>query len=239
MLTPRQQLNVLCGKSPKRLAFSNVDRLIFAGLYQTAPCPPERLGNHGARDRYPLASSRFSLVLAMEVAAARRQAEGRAGNPPIGPRDEPGQSIGAPRIHRELPKLGFDFGQTSIAKYLAMRKRPPSQWWKTFLRNHADGIASMDLFVVPTISFRLLYGLLIMPHGRRQMLWLGVTEHPTPEWVARQLTQACGGAGRRDTSSMIATVSMARYSNGVFVRWEFVTDRLRDDRHGRMDILNG
>ena len=55
----------------------------------------------------------------------------------------------------------------------------PSQGWKTFLRNHADGIAAMDLFVVPTISFRLLYGLLIMGHGRRQILWFGVTAHPT------------------------------------------------------------
>ena len=84
---------------------------------------------------------------------------------------------GAPRIHGELLKLGVDIGQTSVAKYMAKRRRPPSQDWKTFLRNHADGIASIDLFVVPAFSFRLLYGLLIMLHGRRQMLWLGVTTH--------------------------------------------------------------
>ena len=60
------------------------------------------------------------------------------------------------------------------------------------LRNHADGIASIDLLVVPTISFRLLYGLLIMDHGRRQILWLGVTARPTAEWIANQLTEACG-----------------------------------------------
>ncbi len=68
----------------------------------------------------------------------------------------------------------------------------PSQGWKTFLRNHADGIAAIDLFVVPTISFRLLYGLLIMGHGRRQVIWFGVTTHPTAEWIANQITQACG-----------------------------------------------
>jgi hypothetical protein len=62
--------------------------------------------------------------------------------------------------------------------------QPPSQGWKTFLHNHADGIAAMDLFVVPTLSFRLLYGLLIMGHGRRQILWCGVTAHPTAEWIA-------------------------------------------------------
>ena len=99
---------------------------------------------------------------------------------------------GAPRIHGEPLKLGIDVGQTSVAKYMARRRGPPSQGWRTFLRNHADGIAAMDLFVVPTISFRLLYGLLIMWHGRRQMLWLGVTAHPTAEWIANQLTQAIG-----------------------------------------------
>jgi hypothetical protein len=68
---------------------------------------------------------------------------------------------------------------------------PPSQGWKTFLRNHADGIAAMDLIVVPTVSFRLLYGLLIMGHGRRQILWFGVTTQPNAEWIANQLTAAC------------------------------------------------
>jgi transposase InsO family protein len=99
---------------------------------------------------------------------------------------------GAPRIHGELLKLGIAIGQTSEAKYMAKRRGPLSQGWKTFLRNHADGIAAMDLFVVPTLSFRLLYGLLIMGHGRRQVIWLGVTTHPTAEWIANQPTEACG-----------------------------------------------
>jgi transposase InsO family protein len=99
---------------------------------------------------------------------------------------------GAPRIHCELLKLGIDAGQTTVAKYMARGRRPPSQGWKTFLRNRAYGIASMDLFVVPTISFQLLYGLLILQHGRREILWLGVTMHPSAEWVSRQLTEAYG-----------------------------------------------
>jgi hypothetical protein len=99
---------------------------------------------------------------------------------------------GAPRIHGELLKLGIEIGQTSVAKYMARRRGPPSQGWRTFLRNHADGIVAMDLFVVPTISFRLLYGLLIIGHGRRQILWFGVTAHPTAEWLANQLTEASG-----------------------------------------------
>ena len=99
---------------------------------------------------------------------------------------------GAPRIHGELLKLGIDIGQTSVAKYMARRRGAHLKGGKTFLHNHADGIAAMDLFVVPTISFRLLYGLLIMEHGRRQILWFGVTAHPTAEWIANQLTAACG-----------------------------------------------
>ena len=77
---------------------------------------------------------------------------------------------GAPRIHGELLKLDIEVGQTTVAKYMAKHRRPPSQGWRTFLRNHVDGIASMDLFVVPTASFRLLYGLLIRQHGRRQIM---------------------------------------------------------------------
>jgi len=99
---------------------------------------------------------------------------------------------GAPRIHGELLKLGIEIGQTSVAKYMVRRRGPRSQGWQTFLHNHADGIAAMDLFVVPTISFRLRYGLLIVGHGRRQILWFGVTAHPTSEWIANQITEACG-----------------------------------------------
>src|SRR5260370_2176010 len=75
---------------------------------------------------------------------------------------------------------------------MARRRGSPSQGWRTFLNNHADGIAAMDLVVVTTISFRLLYGLLIMGHGLRQILWFGVISHPTAEWMANQLTEACG-----------------------------------------------
>lgn len=77
---------------------------------------------------------------------------------------------GAPRIHGELLKLGIEVGQTTVAKYMAKRRRPPSQGWRTFLHSHAEGIASMDLFVVPTVSFRLLYGLLILRHDRRELV---------------------------------------------------------------------
>jgi transposase InsO family protein len=97
---------------------------------------------------------------------------------------------GAPRIHGELLKLGFEVAQSSVTKYMVKRCGPPSQGWCTFLRNHASDIAAMDLFVVPTIGFDLLYALVIVRLDRRQLVWINVTQHPTAEWIARQLTEA-------------------------------------------------
>src|ERR1700737_3766476 len=100
------------------------------------------------------------------------------------------QLWGAPRIHGELLKLGFSVAQSSVAKYMVKRRGPPSQEWRTFLRNHAPDIAAMDLFVVPTIGFKLLYGFVIIRLDRRDLVWIGVTTNPTAEWVARQITEA-------------------------------------------------
>ena len=97
---------------------------------------------------------------------------------------------GAPRIHGELLKLGFEVAQSSVAKYMVKRRGPPRQGWRTFLRNHAPDIAAMDLFVVPTIGFDLLYAFVIVRLGRRDLVWINVTAHPTAEWVARQITEA-------------------------------------------------
>src|SRR3982074_1611920 len=97
---------------------------------------------------------------------------------------------GAPRIHGELLKLGFEVAQSSIAKYMVKRCGPPSPAWSTFLRNHAPDIAAMDLFIAPTIGFDLLYFLVIIGLERRKLGWTNVTRHPTAEWIARQVTEA-------------------------------------------------
>jgi hypothetical protein len=193
ILVLRQQINVLRRANPKRLRFVSVDRLILGGVCRLFP------NMYGA-----LAIVRPETVVRWHRAGFRSywrwKSRCRCGRPAVPP--EIRQLIrqmsvanpfwGAPRIHGELLKLGIDVGQTSVGKYMVRRRDAPSQGWKTFLRNHADGIAAVDLFVVPTISFRLLYGLLIMGHGRRQLLWFGVTAHPTAEWIANQLTEACG-----------------------------------------------
>ena len=102
---------------------------------------------------------------------------------------------GAPRIHGELLKLGFSVAQSTVATYMVKRCGSPSQGWRTFLRNHAPDIAAMDLFVVPTIGFKLLYGFVIVRLHRRDLVWINVTTNPTAEWVARQITEAFPGDG--------------------------------------------
>lgn len=97
---------------------------------------------------------------------------------------------GAPRVHGELLMLGFDVAQSTMSKYLTRGRRPPSQSWKTFLRNHANVIAAIDLCVVPSLTFERLFALLVLGHGRRQLLWFEVRRHPTAEWLARQITEA-------------------------------------------------
>ena len=193
ILVLRQQITVLRRGKPTRLPFMAADRLVLGWICRLFP---------NARDA--LTVVRPETVVRWHRAGFRSywrwKSRGSPGRPALSAEIRKlirEMSIanplwGAPRVHGELLKLGIDVGQTSVAKYMVRARRPPSQGWKTFLRNHADGIAAMDLFVVPTVSFRVLYGLLIMRHGRRQILWLGVTAHPTAEWIANQLTEACG-----------------------------------------------
>ena len=99
---------------------------------------------------------------------------------------------GAPRIHGELLKLGFEVSERSVSRYLA-RWRPrgnAAEQWMAFLRNHREAIVAMDFFTVPTATFRLLYCLFVIEHGRRTILHCNVTRHPTSQWVVQQLREA-------------------------------------------------
>ena len=236
----RHQLNVLRRKSPKRPTFSNIDRLIFAGLYSLAP-----------NVRSALAIVRPETVIRWHRAGFRlfwRWKSKSPGGRPKLPFDIrtlirdislANPLWGAPRIHGELLKLGITIGQTTVAKYMGRNRRPPSQGWKTFLRNHADGIASLDLFVVPTVSFRLLYGLVILRHSRRKLLWLSVTAHPNAEWIARQLTEACGW---NEAPRYLIRDRDGAYGETFIRRLEaraYGTDRALRGRLGKMDTRRG
>jgi transposase InsO family protein len=97
---------------------------------------------------------------------------------------------GAPRIHGELLKLGINISERSVSRLMPRRLQPPSQTWRTFLANHLNEIASVDLFTVPTMTFRVLFCLVVLRHDRRRVLHFNVTEHPTAQWAAQQLVEA-------------------------------------------------
>jgi len=97
---------------------------------------------------------------------------------------------GAPRLHGELLKLGIEVSQATVAKYMVKHQKPSSQTWRTFLKNHAKQLVSVDFFVVSAIAFRILYVFLVLAHDRRRVVHFNVTEHPTAEWTAAQLVQA-------------------------------------------------
>ena len=86
--------------------------------------------------------------------------------------------------------LGFEVAQSTVSNYMVRRRSPPSQSWKTFLRSHGEAIAAIDMCVVPTVTFELLFAFLVVGHGRRHLLWFEVTRRPTAEWLARQITEA-------------------------------------------------
>jgi hypothetical protein len=187
----RHQLMILRRKAPPRPRLSVIDRLIFVLLYRLQPSVisavtivrPEtvvRWHRTGFRLywRWKSRSSGGRTPISLQVRHLIREMS--LANP----------LWGAPRIHGELLKLGIEVAQSTVAKYMGRGRRPPGQSWKTFLRNHAAGIAAMDLVVVPTIGFRLLYGFVILHHHRRRIVTVAVTSHLTAEWIARQIAEA-------------------------------------------------
>jgi transposase InsO family protein len=185
------QLTVLRRQAPAKPKLTAADRLLFVWLYRLFPSvlnaiaivQPEtiirwhRAGfrlywrwksrSRGGRPKVPLEIRR----LIREMSLANRL-------------------WGAPRIHGELLKLGIDVAQSTVAKYMAKSGRGRSQTWKTFLQNHAAGIAAMDFLIVPTVGFKLLFVLVLLRHQRRRLITLTVTTNPTAEWIARQITDA-------------------------------------------------
>lgn len=190
-LALRHQLNVLRRQAPRRLRLRVSDRFLFLWLYRF----------------WPGVLASMVIVKPETVVRWHRlgfkafwrwRSRGRPGRPRIAPevRDLIRQVSlanplwGASRIHGELLKVGIDVAQSTVAKYMVRGRRPPSQSWKTFLRNHAEGIAAVDFFVVPTAAFKLLFGFVVLRHHRRQLVHIAVTANPKAEWIARQISEA-------------------------------------------------
>jgi transposase InsO family protein len=182
---------VLRRKVPGRVRVTNGDRLVFIQLYRWFPSVLK-----------VITVIRPETLLRWHRAGFRRywcwKSRPFGGRPQINPElralirrmSVENPLWGAPRIHGELLKLGFEVAQSSVAKYMVKRRGPPSQGWRTFLCNHVPEVAAMDLFVVPTIGFDLLYAFIIIRLDRRDLVWINVTTNPTAEWIARQITEA-------------------------------------------------
>jgi hypothetical protein len=213
----RQQLIVLRRQHPKRVRLLNIDRLLFVWLYRLYPSlldaiiiiQPEtviRWHHRGFRAYWRRKSRHVGgrPRIDAEIRALVRRMN----------RENP--LWGAPRIHGELLMLGIEVAESTVGRYMVRRRRPPSQGWKTFLRNHAAGIASLDLFVVRTISFKLLYGLVILRHARRQLITIAVTANPTDQWIAGQVTDAFPWDEAPHHLFRIATESSAQPISAAF-----------------------
>jgi transposase InsO family protein len=191
VLILRQQLLVLRRKSPRRARLRNIDRLILVWLCRLFPSlldavvivKPETVlywHRRGFRTYWRWKSWRRGGRPRIDRDLRRLIRRMSRENP----------LWGAPRIHGELLMLGIDVSESTVGRYMIRIGRPRSQDWKTFLRNQAGGIASIDLFVVRTISFKLLYGLVILRHSRRRLVRIAVTTNPTADWIAGQVTEA-------------------------------------------------
>ena len=190
-LALRHQLAIANRSRRPRLRFTTVDRLLWAWLSQRWPgwrATPCRAASDGPG----LASSRLSPLLERGRADIAR--DGRAFQPMsthlIREMPVANPLWSAPRIHGQLQTLGISVSQSTVAKYMRRPRRPPSQSWRTFLTTHASQIMAADLFVVPTVTFRLLFVLVILAHERRRIVHVAVTVHPTAAWTAQQLRNA-------------------------------------------------
>src|SRR6266436_3030963 len=187
----RHQLNVALRRAPQRVRLRAGDRVLMVWMTRRWPSllGLSRVVQPDTIMRWHRAGFRTYW---------RRKSRGRPGRPRVSRElreliqrmSKENPLWGAPRIHGELLKLGFEVAESTVSKYMTGRRGPPSQHWRTFLRNHADAIAAIDLCVVPTVTFELLFAFVVLGHGRRQLLWFAVTRHPTTEWLGQQIVEA-------------------------------------------------
>jgi len=188
-LALHHQLSVLRRQRPGRPRLFAIDRLLWVWLYRL----------------WPRCLDTMVLVKPATVVQWHRQGfrlfwrwRSRSGRPSVDRevRDLIRQMSsanplwGAPRIHGELLKLGIEISQATVARYMVRRRGTPSPTWRNFLRTQAAGIAAIDMFVVVSVSFRLLYVMIILAHDRRKIVRFDVTRHPTAGWLSRQVTEA-------------------------------------------------
>ena len=188
-LALRHQLHVLRRQRPGRLRLFAIDRLLWVLLYRLWPRCLEVMVLVKPATVIQWHRQGFRLFWHWRSRSGRPSVE-REIRDLIRQMSSANPLWGAPRIHGELLKLGIEVSQATVAKYMVRRRGVPSSTWRSFLRNHAQGIAAIDMFVVASASFRLLYVMVILAHDRRKFMRTAVTEHPTAAWLSRQVTEA-------------------------------------------------
>src|SRR5258708_9692933 len=186
----RHQISIALRGAPPRLRLRGSDRALLVWMTRLWP---NLLGAEKVVQRETI----LRWHRAGFTAFWRWKSRKRAGRPKIdrGLRDlirrmsRENSEWGASRIHGELLMLGFEVAQSTVSKYM-VRDGSPSQSWKTFFRNHAQAIAAIDLFVVPTLTFYRLFAFLVLGHVRRQLLWFEVPRHPTADCRPPQIPRA-------------------------------------------------
>jgi hypothetical protein len=240
ILVLRHQLNVLQQRAPRRLHLRWADRALFIWLYRR--CPRILDAVTIVRPETVVRWHRMGFAAYWRWKSRPRS----GGRPRIGKEVRDlirRMSIenplwGAPKIHGELLKLSIDVAQSTVSIYMVPRQGRPLQTWKIFLRNHVEEIASIDLFIVPTIDFQQLFAFFVLGHRRRQLLWFAVTQNPTAEWLARQSPKHSLGTRRPNISSVIMTEHLAARSRLGCEQWASGTGPPRSARPGRTDMLN-
>jgi len=144
---------------------------------------------------------------------------------------------GAPRIHGELLKLGIEVSQATVRRYMIKRRKPPSQTWHTFLDNHSKDLASIDFFIVPTVTFKILYVFVVLSHDRRKIVHFNVTSSPTAFWTGQQVIEAFPWDTAPNTCFETMTRSMDLSSQSVLMRPGSSKSRLRSGHLGRMPTV--
>ena len=188
-LALRHQLHVLRRQRPGRPRLSPIDRLLWVWLYRLWPPYLDAIVLVKPATIVQWHRQGFRLYWRWRSRSGRPAAD-REVRELIREMSNADPIWGAPRIHGELLKLVIEVSQATVAKYMVRRRGTPSPTWRSFLRNQADGIGAIDMFVVASASFRLLYVMIILAHDRRKIMRTAVTEHPTAAWLSCQLTDA-------------------------------------------------
>src|ERR1700676_3534582 len=189
VLALRHQLNVLRRQRPSRPRLFAIDRVLWVLLYRVCPRCLDAMVLDKPATIVQWHRQGFRLFWRWRSRSGRPSVD-RETRDLIRQMNAANPLWGAPRIHGEILKLGIEISQATVAKYMLRRRGAPSPTWRSFLRNHAEGIAAIDMFVVASVSFRLLYVMIIVGHDRRKIIRAAVTEHPTAAWLSRQVIEA-------------------------------------------------